>query len=131
MVCEQHFNDEESNNLLSLLYTNEAAMKQRGAYDSMVPRAMISLLGEALAAPRVARAWTRPQWCAGGCPGCARELRMLVVPSLDVVQCLFCHTWMFATLTGSMRAERDGEGDCGDLQAIAHAQIVLRASIRA
>ena len=88
------FTDRERELLRSTQQEALRCSKGQGAYEEVLCSAMLALLGEGLVAPRLARSWARPNWCVGRCPGCSRELRLLVVPTLDVLQCLFCGAWM-------------------------------------
>lgn len=66
--------------------------RERGYLDDALIDSMVALMGEGAAAPRRTRSWAKPEWCVATCPGCARFLRLLVVPTLDVIQCIHCET---------------------------------------
>ena len=68
------------------LLQNEANdhSRTRGKLEDLLYDAFIALLGEGAAVPRRTRSWATPEWCAGQCPGCLRNLRLLLVPGLQV-----------------------------------------------
>ena len=88
--------------LLALQSQTAEFARVRGGLEELLYDALLGLLGEGAVSERRFRQWARPEWCVGQCPGCARVLRLLVVPSLDVVHCIHCSTASFAC--ASLRA---------------------------
>ena len=82
--------------LLELAAQAKEYSRHDGAMEELLLDSFVALLGEGVAAPRRSRSWARPVWCAGRCPGCARRLRLLLVPTLDVIECVYCATPAFA-----------------------------------
>ena len=82
---------------------NELRLKNitaKKGYDELLYEATVNILGEAVIGkhdPNVQLA-LQPEdrlWCKAQCPGCARVLKVLIVPGLDVIQCCFCAHWSF------------------------------------
>ena len=77
--------------------------------EDLVYDGFVALMGEGAAAPRRTRAWATPEWCAGECPGCARQLRLLLVPTLDVIKCIYCQTASYACLSQTARTTENNK----------------------
>mmetsp|Transcript_21236 Transcript_21236/g.64769 ORF Transcript_21236/g.64769 Transcript_21236/m.64769 type:complete len:714 (+) Transcript_21236:223-2364(+) len=86
---------------LEMVLENElrgAGISAKKGYEDLVYEAMIHMMGEAVVGTHTPGAQGTPErrvWCKGKCAGCKRELSMLVVPGLDVVQCTYCAHWSF------------------------------------
>jgi len=75
-----------------------AGISAKKGYEDLVYEAMIHLMGEAVVGthtPGAQGTAERRVWCKASCPGCKRELNILVVPGLDVIQCSYCAHWSF------------------------------------
>eukprot|EP00966_Prymnesium_polylepis_P031524 733207-Prymnesium_polylepis.1 len=79
-------------------WLSSQAIKAPHGYDRAVACAFLGLLGEGVALDRVVRTFSKPMWAQGECPGCARVLRLLVTPSLDVIRCIYCQNPMLTPL---------------------------------
>ena len=69
-------------------------------YEELVYEASVALMGEGVVgkhSPDVQAAITPDdrRWCIASCPGCARDLKILIVPGLDVIQCCYCAHWSY------------------------------------
>ena len=95
--------------LMALQHDTVEFTKQKGGNEELLYDAFISLMGEGAAAPRRTRSWANPEWCIGQCPGCARHLRLLLVPTLDVIQCVYCTATCY---TAMAREPVDGGSIC-------------------
>lgn len=70
-----------------------AGISAKKGYEDLVYEAMVHLMGEGVVAthaPGSQGTAERRLWCKALCPGCEREINLLVVPGLDVVQCCYC-----------------------------------------
>lgn len=85
--------------LTALAIAAKEQSHQRGMLDDIMYDAFVALMGEGCVVPRHTRSWAKPEWCASQCPGCSRVLRLLVVPTLDVVQCIYCETSLYVCRT--------------------------------
>lgn len=73
-----------------------AGITAKKGYEELVYEAVVAIMGEALVGVKTGGMIGRPSerhWCICCCPGCGRDLKMLVVPGLDVVQCCYCSHW--------------------------------------
>ena len=95
--------------LLALADEANEHSRQRGVVEDLVYDGFVALMGEGAAAPRRTRAWATPEWCAGECPGCARQLRLLLVPTLDVIKCIYCQTASYACLSQTARTTENNK----------------------
>ena len=84
----------------------------KGGNEELLYDAFIALMGEGSAAPRRTRSWAKPEWCRGQCPGCTRFLRLLCVPTLDVMICVYCSTACFVCISPESFAS-SGVLQCG------------------
>ena len=109
----------------------QASQTDSRCHDKLLCDALVALLGEGVAVPRVPRQWAHPQQTYGRCPGCERTLRLLAVPSLDVMQCVYCSTAFFACVSCTAQllpiTAEDRSGGC----ALSSRDAVLPAPARA
>eukprot|EP00965_Chrysotila_dentata_P062825 2081514-Pleurochrysis_carterae.AAC.1 len=74
-----------------------AGVSAKRGYDELVCEAVAALLGEASVGTHAGPCGSADErmWCVAECPGCQRDLTILVVCGLDVVQCGYCSHWSF------------------------------------
>jgi hypothetical protein len=87
-----------------------AGISAKKGYEDLVYEAMIHLMGEAVVATHTPGAHgtaERRAWCKANCPGCKRELNILAVPGLDVIQCSYCAHWSY---TNPLAIDEAGDG---------------------
>lgn len=77
-----------------------AGITAKKGYEELVYEATVAIMGEAVVGTHTSGMIGPPAqrlWCKAPCPGCGREIKMLVVPGLDVVQCCYCAHWSYTS----------------------------------